>query len=238
MPQQSKILIADANEEDAQFVSFCLTQVYYETKIVSDPLRIPVTCANFRPDLILMEAVFPGREPFEVYRELRKYTGAPVLFLSDASTVEDKVRGLDLGADDYLTKPCDARELLARVRAVLRRTAPADEEGKAAERGGEYVEYPDLLINRSTYSVFYKGKSVDLPPKELELLFCLAASPNQVFSREQLLDQLWGYDYMGDTRTVDVHIKRLREKFKANDAWEIRTVWGIGYKFEVKETAR
>ncbi len=232
MTKQPRILIADADTEAAQFVSFCLTQVLFETRIVTDSGHLHVECGNFRPDLILMETVFPGKDPFAVYREMRKYTGVPVIFLSESADVTDEVRGLDLGADDYLTKPCDARELIARVRAVLRRTASADDE--KAQTEGEYIEYPDLLINRSTYSVLYRGQAVSLPPRELELLYFLAASPNQVFSREQLLESLWGYDYMGDTRTVDVHIKRLREKFKPNDAWAIRTVWGIGYKFEVK----
>ena len=140
--------------------------------------------------------------------------------------------GLELGADDYIIKPFDSKELVARVKAVLRRYQPA--QASQTKPAGKYVEYPDLTINRTNYSVVYKGKTVDMPPKELELLYFLASSPNQVFTREQLLDHIWGYEYIGDTRTVDVHIKRLREKIKDHASWAISTVWGIGYKFEVK----
>ena len=147
----------------------------------------------------------------------------------------DKLLGLELGADDYMIKPFDSKELVARVKAVLRRyqAAPAPTPSTPKQQG-EFVEYPDLIVNLTNYSVLYKGRSVDMPPKELELRYFLAASPNQVFTREQLLDHIWGYEYIGDTRTVDVHIKRLREKIKDNDYWSLATVWGIGYKFEVK----
>lgn len=140
--------------------------------------------------------------------------------------------GLELGADDYIIKPFDSKELVARVKAVLRRYQPA--QASQTKPAGKYVEYPDLTINLTNYSVVYKEKTVDMPPKELELLYFLASSPNQVFTREQLLDHIWGYEYIGDTRTVDVHIKRLREKIKDHASWAISTVWGIGYKFEVK----
>ena len=146
--------------------------------------------------------------------------------------------GLNLGADDYIMKPFDSKELVARVKAVLRRYQPVKPAVAPAPApvapASKYVEYPDLIVNLSNYSVLYQGKQVDMPPKELELLYFLASSPNQVFTREQLLDHIWGYEYMGDTRTVDVHVKRLREKIKDHDAWELATVWGIGYKFEVK----
>ncbi len=235
MTAQQKILIADADGSAAEFSSACLTRALFQTRIVPDIRKLHVECANFCPDLILMESRFPDTEPFQVYQELRGYSGAPVIFLSDANDVQEKVQGLELGADDYLSKPCDARELLARVRAVLRRTAGSKSLPSDGIREGEYVEYPDLLINRTAYSVLYQGEVLNLPPRELELLYFLASSPNQVFSREQLLDSLWGYDYMGDTRTVDVHIKRLREKFRDHTAWAIKTVWGVGYKFEIRQ---
>ena len=139
---------------------------------------------------------------------------------------------MELGADDYIMKPFDSKELVARVKAVLRRYQPAKQEAPAADI--KCVEFPDLIINQSNYSVLYQGKPIDMPPKELELLFFLASSPNQVFTREQLLDHIWGYEYIGDTRTVDVHVKRLREKIKDHKTWSLATVWGIGYKFEVK----
>ena len=153
--------------------------------------------------------------------------------LSAKGEVFDKVLGLELGADDYMEKPFDTKELVARVKAVLRRYKPA--ANPKPQSRDEFVEYADITINRTNYSVTYKGKNVEMPPKELELLYFLASSPNHVFTREQLLDQIWGYEYMGDTRTVDVHIKRLREKIKDHENWKISTIWGIGYKFEVKK---
>ena len=158
--------------------------------------------------------------------------------LSAKGETFDKVLGLELGADDYMIKPFDSKELVARVKAVLRRAqaqAASLVTSLPAENVGEYVEYPDLLINLTNYSVIYKGKNIDMPPKELELLYFLASSPNQVFTREQLLDHIWGYEYVGDTRTVDVHIKRIREKIHDNEYWSISTVWSIGYKFGVKK---
>ena len=151
---------------------------------------------------------------------------------SFAPSLIDKVLGLELGADDYMEKPFDSKELVARVKAVLRRYKPSPAASTASNV--KSVEYPDLIINLTNYSVIYMGKTIDMPPKELELLYFLASSPNHVYNREQLLDQIWGYEYIGDTRTVDVHIKRLREKIKDHASWRINTVWGVGYKFEVK----
>ena len=153
--------------------------------------------------------------------------------LSAKGEIFDKVLGLELGADDYMEKPFDSKELVARVKAVLRRYKPA--ATTAAAPDVKCVEYPDLTINQTNYSVIYMGKTVEMPPKELELLYFLASSPNHVFTREQLLDQIWGYEYIGDTRTVDVHIKRLREKIRDHAGWRIATIWGIGYKFEVRQ---
>ncbi|MCD8075442.1 MAG: response regulator transcription factor [Lachnospiraceae bacterium] len=234
MTEQQKIMVADPDESSAQLTIFYLTQALYETRMISDAGLISTECLHFQPDLVLLDVLFPNTEKFQACKELRTQSEVPVILLSSSSDVSDRVCGLDLGADDYLTKPYDARELLARIRAVLRRYHPPAPALTQETEAGESVRYPDLLVSLTNYSVIYQGQMVDLPPKELELLYFLASSPNQVFSREQLLDRLWGFDYMGDTRTVDVHIKRLREKFKANKYWAIKTVWGVGYKFEVK----
>ena len=168
-------------------------------------------------------------------REVRAKANVPIIMLSAKGEIFDKVLGLELGADDYIMKPFDSKEMVARVKAVLRRTnAPAAAEPAADSLPKECVTYPDLIINQTDYSVTYKNKRVEMPPKELELLYFLASSPNQVFTREQLLDNIWGYEYIGDTRTVDVHIKRIREKIKDHAHWAIDTVWGIGYKFVTK----
>ena len=186
-------------------------------------------------DLIIIDIMLPGMDGYQVCRELRASSQVPVIMLSAKGEIFDKVLGLELGADDYMIKPFDSKELVARVKAVLRRyqAAPAA-PAPASDQQGEYVEYPDLIVNLTNYSVIYNGHSIEMPPKELELLYFLASSPNQVFTREQLLDHIWGYEYLGDTRTVDVHIKRLREKIKDHEKWALSTVWGIGYKFEVK----
>ncbi len=233
-PQQ-KILIADSDETAAQLTIFYLTQALYETKIAASADQVLAECGALFPDLVLLEASFPGREKFQVLKEIRQQTDIPVILFSNENEVADRIYALDQGADDYLAKSCDSRELIARIRAVLRRYHPAADPKPQDLPGSECVRYPELIINLTNYSVLYRGESVEMPPKELELLYFLASSPNQVFSREQLLDRLWGFDYMGDTRTVDVHIKRLREKFKENKYWAIKTVWGVGYKFEVRE---
>ena len=182
-------------------------------------------------DLLILDVMMPGMDGYQVCREIRHKSNVPIIMLSAKGEVFDKVLGLELGADDYMIKPFDSKELVARVKAVLRRFQPAKTESVVELK---CVEYPDLTVNLSNYSVMYNGHPIDMPPKELELLYFLAASPNQVFTREQLLDHIWGYEYIGDTRTVDVHVKRLREKIKDHETWSIATVWGIGYKFEVK----
>jgi DNA-binding response OmpR family regulator len=176
--------------------------------------------------------MLPGIDGYQVCREIRAKSSTPIIMLSAKGEIFDKVLGLELGADDYIIKPFDSKELVARVKAVLRRYQPLKQE--ASKTAVKIVEYPDLVINQTNYSVLYQGVPIDMPPKELELLYFLASSPNQVFTREQLLDHIWGYEYIGDTRTVDVHIKRLREKIKDHPTWRLSTVWGIGYKFEVK----
>ena len=185
------------------------------------------------PDLILLDLMLPGIDGYQVCREIRSKAATPIIMLSAKSEVFDKVLGLELGADDYIMKPFDPKEMVARVRAVLRRYQVGQQNDTSVEKT-KCAEFDGLTINLTNYSVVCDGHPVDMPPKELELLYCLAASPNQVFTREQLLDRIWGYEYIGDTRTVDVHIKRLREKIKDHNGWSLSTVWGIGYKFEVK----
>ena len=209
-----------------------MTKECFETKIVYDGESALNEVENFNPDLILLDLMLPGIDGYQVCREVRQKHTTPIIILSAKGEVFDKVLGLELGADDYLEKPFDSKELVARAKAVLRRyktPAPA-----APATNSKQVSYPNLTINLTNYSVIYNGKNVDMPPKELELLYFLASSPNHVYTREQLLDQIWGYEYIGDTRTVDVHIKRLREKIKDQDSWKISTIWGVGYKFEVR----
>ena len=185
-------------------------------------------------DLILLDVSLPDGCGYDFCKRIRQKENCPVVFLTARDDEADIVHGLELGADDYMIKPFDTKELVARVRAVLRRTGSA-QPSQPQTSGQQVVSYPDLTINLTNYSVQYLGHELDMPPKELELLYFLASSPNQVFTREQLLDHIWGYEYIGDTRTVDVHIKRLREKLKDHPSWSISTVWGIGYKFEVKK---
>lgn len=231
MTSKQKILIVDDDNNIAELISLYLTKECFETKIVNDGEQALREFDSFHPDLLLLDLMLPGINGYQVCRELRHTSDVPIIMLSAKGETFDKVLGLELGADDYIIKPFDAKELVARVRAVLRRFKVRQPSAPSGEKS---VSYPDLTINLTNYSVTYMGKQVDMPPKELELLYFLASSPNQVFTREQLLDHIWGYEYIGDTRTVDVHIKRLREKIKDNPSWSIATVWGIGYKFEVK----
>ena len=233
MVNKQKVLIVDDDDNIAELISLYLTKECFETMIVYDGESVMGTIASFDPNLILLDLMLPGIDGYQVCREVRAKYSTPIIMLSAKGEIFDKVLGLELGADDYMEKPFDSKELVARVKAVLRRYKPAADP-KPQSRD-ESVEYADLTINRTNYSVTYMGKNVDMPPKELELLYFLASSPNHVFTREQLLDQIWGYEYMGDTRTVDVHIKRLREKIKDHENWKISTIWGIGYKFEVKK---
>lgn len=235
MAEKQRILIVDDDENIAELISLYLMKECYETKIVNDGEAALKIFPDFRPNLILLDLMLPGIDGYQVCRELRTISQVPIIMLSAKGEIFDKVLGLELGADDYMIKPFDSKELVARVKAVLRRyqAVPAPSVPTESHQG-KYVEYPDLVVNLTNYSVTYRGRSVEMPPKELELLYFLASSPNQVFTREQLLDHIWGYEYIGDTRTVDVHIKRLREKIKDHPSWSISTVWGIGYKFEVK----
>lgn len=245
MLEKQKILIVDDDLNIAELISLYLTKECYETNIVEDGLAAIESFKNNNYNLILLDLMLPGIDGYEVCREIRKTSNIPIIMLSAKGEIFDKVLGLELGADDYIIKPFDSKELVARVKAVLRRfnnTTPAiptlattSEINQTSEVDSNIVEYKDLIINIADYTVIYFGKNIDMPPKELELFFFLASHPNQVFTREQLLDHIWGYEYIGDTRTVDVHIKRLREKIKDHDEWGLSTVWGIGYKFNVKK---
>ena len=231
MVAKQKILIVDDDNNIAELISLYLTKECFETKIVNDGELALKEFQTFRPNLILLDLMLPGIDGYQVCREIRHTSDVPIIMLSAKGETFDKVLGLELGADDYIIKPFDSKELVARVRAVLRRFQP---KPAAVPSDEKCASYPDLTVNLTNYSVTYMGKQVDMPPKELELLYFLASSPNQEFTREQLLDHIWGYEYIGDTRTVDVHIKRLREKIKDHPRWSLSTVWGIGYKFEVK----
>ncbi len=230
MGGKQKILIVDDDENISELISMYLTKECYDTRIVGDGESALTAFKDYQPDLILLDLMLPGIDGYQVCREIRAQSNVPIIMLSAKGEVFDKVLGLELGADDYIMKPFDSKEMVARVKAVLRRYHTEPDE--KSENEIKCVEYPDLVINLTNYSVLYKNQVIDMPPKELELLYFLASSPNQVFTREQLLDNIWGYEYLGDTRTVDVHVKRLREKIKDNENWRVATVWGIGYKFE------
>ncbi len=233
MVTKQKILIVDDDDNIAELLSLYLTKECFETTIASDGESALLLANSFAPNLILLDLMLPGIDGYQVCREIRAKSSTPIIMLSAKGEIFDKVLGLELGADDYIEKPFDPKELIARVKAVLRRYKPTTTA--SADPDLKCVEYTDLTVNQTNYSVIYMGNTVEMPPKELELLYFLAASPNHVFTREQLLDQIWGYEYIGDTRTVDVHIKRLREKISDHANWKISTIWGIGYKFEVRQ---
>ncbi|MBP5554194.1 MAG: response regulator transcription factor [Lachnospiraceae bacterium] len=233
MADKQKILIVDDDNNIAELISLYLVKECYDTLIVNDGESAIDKIPEFKPDLMLLDIMLPGIDGYEVCRRVRTNSELPIIMLSAKGETFDKVLGLQLGADDYIEKPFDSKEMVARVKAVLRRSASKTAEVKETlDSDIDAVAYPDLLINLTNYSVTYKGNTIDMPPKELELLYFLASSPNRVFTREQLLDRIWGYEYSGDTRTVDVHIKRIREKIGEGDSWRISTIWGKGYKFE------
>ena len=234
---KQKILIVDDDSNIADLISLYLMKECYETKIVGDGEEALSAVETFSPDLILLDLMLPGMDGYQVCRQVRSSKDTPIIMLSAKGEIFDKVLGLEMGADDYMEKPFDSKELVARVKAVLRRYHK-QQTTETAVPSEKTVSYPDLTINLTNYSVTYMGGQIDMPPKELELLYCLASNPNRVFTREQLLDQIWGYDYVGDTRTVDVHIKRIREKIHDHEAWKISTIWGIGYKFETNPRAK
>lgn len=232
MVNKQKILIVDDDSNIAELISLYLTKECFDTKIAGDGESALKAMNEFAPDLILLDLMLPGMDGYQVCREVRTKSTVPIIMLSAKGEVFDKVLGLEMGADDYMEKPFDSKELVARVKAVLRRAKTAPVSGSPGNADVELVQFPDLTVNKTDYSVVYKGSRVEMPPKELELLYFLASSPNRVFTREQLLDKIWGYEYVGDTRTVDVHIKRLREKIHDHPNWRIATTYGVGYKFE------
>lgn len=230
--EKQKILVVDDDQHIAELISLYLMKDGYDTQEVYDGKQALEVVTTYEPDLILLDLMLPGMDGYQVCAEVRKTSKVPIIMLTAKGETFDKVLGLELGADDYIVKPFDPKELVARVKAVLRRY----EAGSAKEEkdDGQVLRYPDLEINLSNYTVMYHGKNVDFPPKEFELLHFLASNPKRVFTREQLLDRIWGYEYAGDTRTVDVHVKRIREKLNQDDEWGIRTVWSVGYKFGPK----
>lgn len=235
MVTKQKILIVDDDNNIAELISLYLTKECFETSIVNDGEQALKEFSSFSPDLILLDLMLPGIDGYQVCREIRHVSDVPIIMLSAKGETFDKVLGLELGADDYIIKPFEPKEVVARVKAVLRRfdNQQARVASAAKDEPKDVVTYDGLVISLANYSVTDHEKPIEMPPKELELLYFLASHPNQVFTREQLLDQIWGYEYIGETRTVDVHIKRIREKLTETPAWSLTTVWGIGYKFEV-----
>ena len=228
---ERRLLIIDDDTATCEYLRLYLENEGYAVKVVNDGLEGIAMFKSSDPDLVLLDITLPGKDGWEVCRSIREISSKPIIMISVKSDVFDKVLGLELGADDYVVKPFDMKELSARIRAVLRRCG-----GREREHNSDVIKFDNIEINMDEYTLKLKGKSVDIPPKELDLIHYLAANYNRVFSRDQLLDKVWGYDFAGDSRTVDVHIKRLREKLEGvSDKWVLKTVWGVGYKFELLE---
>lgn len=228
MTGKTKVLVIDDDVNISELIRIYLEKEGYETRVVYNGIKALEVFKEFAPSIVILDIMLPGADGWQVCREIRKISSIPIVMLTAKGETFDKVLGLELGADDYMVKPFDPKELIARLKAVLRRY-------EHKEIGSQEVVYPNLVINRSNYTVKVCGKDIELPPKELELLYFLASNPNKVFTREQLLEHVWDFDFYGDSRTVDVHVKRLREKIDYDDqVWQLKTVWGVGYKFEVK----
>ena len=224
-----KILIVDDDRNICELLRLYIEKEGYATAIANDGAEAVAMFEQEKPALILLDIMLPKMDGWQVCREIRKTSDVPIIMLTAKGEVFDKILGLELGADDYVVKPFEAKEVVARIRAVLRRVCGSDEDAV------KEVKWDKLTINLTNYELIVDGKQIDTPPKELELLYHLASNPNKVFTRDQLLDQVWGFEYYGDSRTVDVHVKRIREKIDGvSDKWELRTVWGVGYKFETK----
>ena len=227
-----KIMVADDDQNICELLRLYLEKEQYTVVIANDGNEAIAKFNSENPALILLDIMMPGLDGWQVCREIRKKSNVPIIMITAKGETFDKVLGLELGADDYVVKPFDAKEIVARIKAVLRRVSA----GTQAENAVREVSYDKLVVNMTRYELKVDGKVVDTPPKELELLFHLASNPNRVYTRAQLLDEVWGFEYYGDSRTVDVHIKRLREKLEGvSDQWCLKTVWGVGYKFETKD---
>ena len=225
-----KVLIVDDDQNICELLRLYIEKEGYDTRIANDGKAALEVFDEYNPDLIMLDIMLPELDGWQVCREIRKKSQCPIIMLTAKSEVFDKVLGLELGADDYVVKPFEAKEIVARIKAVLRRSGTNDEDAV------KEVHYDKLSINLTNYELRVNGVQVDTPPKEMELIYHLASNPNRVFSRDELLDQVWGFDYYGDSRTVDVHVKRLREKLEGvSDQGELKTVWGVGYKFDVKK---
>lgn len=225
---KTRILVIDDDVHISEVLKLYLEKEDYEVEVAHDGGEGLEKFKSFEPKLVLLDIMLPVMDGWQVCREIRRINNTPIIMLTAKGETFDKVLGLELGADDYIVKPFEPKELIARVKAILRRTNVNEDTVKQ-------YSYNNLTVNISDYTVVYYGKELDMPPKEIELLFFLASHPNKVFTREQLLEQVWGFEYFGDSRTVDVHIKRIREKMPVSEGWSIKTVWGIGYKFEVKD---
>lgn len=226
----TRVLIIEDDPNIAELISLYLEKDGFDVTIASDGKSGVDTFFSIHPDIVLLDIMLPEMDGWEVCREIRKSDKTPIIMLTAKDETADKVTGLELGADDYISKPFDMKEVIARIHAVLRRYTLSD----TPEENADIKSFDNLSINMSAYEVLIKGKKVDMPPKELELLNYLASHPNRVFTRNQLLDDVWGFEYFGDSRTVDVHVKRLREKIDgASEQWSLKTVWGVGYKFEL-----
>ena len=230
MENKPKILIVDDEENICELVRLYIEKEGFDAIIANDGQEAVAKFNKEKPDLILLDIMLPIKDGWQVCREIRAQSKVPIIMLTAKGETFDKVLGLELGADDYVVKPFEPKELIARIRAVLRRSADSVDE-KADE---DELSFDGLKINQSTYEVYIDDKKVEMPPKEFELLYFLAKNTNKVFTRDQLLDEIWGYEFFGDSRTVDVHIKRIREKLEGeNRTWALKKVWGVGYKFEV-----
>lgn len=230
---ENKILVVDDDLNISELLKLYLENDGYTVFTAHDGQEAVNVFLNKTPDLVLLDIMLPKMDGWQVCREIRKTSSTPIIMLTAKGETFDKVLGLELGADDYVVKPFDAKEVMARVKAVLRRTKG---ESEVAAKEKKTVIYDNLEINITNYELKVKGEPVDTPPKELELIYHFASNPNRVYTRDQLLEEVWGFDYYGDSRTVDVHVKRLREKLEnVSDKWSLKTVWGVGYKFETKE---